>query len=103
MIEESGIWLLLALLIGYLVGRFSRPAPRDAGALTRIERKVTMLTDHFKLKWDPTVGVPEEVLAKVRAGSKVEAIKLYRELTGKGLRESHELIEEIDRRIRFRL
>lgn len=101
MIEDSGVWVLLAVLLGYLVGRFSRPA--HDGALTRIERKLTMLTDHFKLKWDPTAGVPEEVLAKVRAGSKVEAIKLYRELTGKGLRESHELIEEIDRRIRFRL
>ncbi|HMB72043.1 MAG TPA: hypothetical protein VKQ06_00615 [Gammaproteobacteria bacterium] len=101
MIDDSGIWVLLAVLLGYLIGRFSRPA-RDV-SVTRIERKVTMLTDHFKLKWDPTAGVPEEVLAKVRAGSKVEAIKLYRELTGKGLRESHDLIEEIDRRIRFRL
>jgi len=99
--EYSAMWLLIALLIGYVIGRFSRPAAD--GSLTRIERKITMLTDHFKLKWDPTVGVPEEVLAKVRAGSKVEAIKLYRELTGKGLKESHALIEEIDRRIRFRL
>jgi ribosomal protein L7/L12 len=47
--------------------------------------------------------VPEEVLAKIRTGDKVEAIKLYREMTGKGLKESHELVEEIDRRIRFRL
>ena len=99
--EFSPFWLLLTLLIGYLIGRFTRPARDDS--LTRIERKLTMLTDHFKLKWDPTAGVPEEVLAKVRAGSKVEAIKLYRELTGKGLKESHERIEEIDRRIRFRL
>ena len=101
MFEGYAVWLLVAALIGYVVGRLSKPAQDDR--LTRIDRKLTMLTEHFKLKWDPTVGVPEEVLAKIRAGSKVEAIKLYRELTGRGLKESHDLIEEIDKRIRFRL
>ncbi|MGD8322819.1 MAG: hypothetical protein PVF50_00540 [Gammaproteobacteria bacterium] len=101
MIEQFPFWLLAALLVGFVLGRMSAPA-RD-GNLSRIDRKLTMLTEHFKLKWDPTVGVPDEVLARVRAGNKVEAIRLYRELTGKGLKESHELIEEIDKRIRFRL
>jgi hypothetical protein len=101
MFEGYAVWLLVAALIGYVVGRLSKPAQDDR--LARIDRKLTMLTEHFKLKWDPTVGVPEEVLAKIRAGSKVEAIKLYRELTGRGLKESHDLIEEIDKRIRFRL
>ena len=101
MIEEFPIWLLVALVIGYVLGRLSRP--RQDSSPRRIDRKLTMLTEHFKLKWDPTVGVPEQVLAKIRSGQKVEAIKLYRELTGRGLKESHELIEEIDKRIRFRL
>jgi hypothetical protein len=100
-IESMAIWLLVAVVIGFVLGRLSKSSPDSA--LMRIDRKLTMLTEHFKLKWDPTVGVPEEVLAQVRAGNKVEAIKLYRELTGRGLKESHELIEEIDRRIRFRL
>jgi len=101
MTEELLIWLLVALVVGYVVGRLSRPS--HDSSLIQIDRKLTMLTEHFKLKWDPTVGVPEEVLAKIRAGNKVEAIKLYRELTGKGLKESHELVDEIDKRIRFRL
>ncbi|MGD8809095.1 MAG: ribosomal protein L7/L12 [Gammaproteobacteria bacterium] len=101
MIEDLPIWLLVALGVGYVLGRLSRPS-HDVN-LSRIDRKLTMLTEHFKLRWDPTVGVPEEVLAKIRTGDKVEAIKLYREMTGKGLKESHELVEEIDRRIRFRL
>lgn len=101
MIEQMALWLLAAVLLGFFMGRASKPS--NDPNLTWIDRKLTMLTEHFKLKWDPTVGVPEEVLAKVRAGDKVDAIKLYREMTGKGLRESHELIDEIDKRIRFRL
>lgn len=101
MIEQLPIWLLVAIIIGFVLGRLSRSS--NDGNLMRIERKLTMLTEHFKLKWDPTVGVPEEVLAQVRAGNRVEAIKLYRELTGIGLKESHELIDQIDKRIRFRL
>lgn len=99
--EQLAIWLLVAVLLGFVLGRMSKPSLDSA--LMRMDRKLTMLTEHFKLKWDPTVGVPEEVLAQVRAGNKVEAIKLYRELTGCGLKESHELIDEIDKRIRFRL
>ena len=101
MIEPTAIWLLIAVVIGFVLGRLSKPSPDSS--LMRLDRKLTMLTEHFKLKWDPTVGVPEEVLAQVRAGNKVEAISLLRELTGRGLKESHELIDEIDKRIRFRL
>jgi ribosomal protein L7/L12 len=100
-IEQTAIWLIVAVVVGFVLGRLSKSSPE--GSLMRMDRKLTMLTEHFKLKWDPTVGVPEEVLAQVRAGNKVEAIKLYRDLTGSGLRESHELIDEIDKRIRFRL
>ena len=99
--DELPILLLGAVVIGFLLGRASRS--KVSPNLVSIERKLSMLTEHFKLKWDPTVGVPDDVLTKIRAGNKIEAIKRYRELTGRGLKESHELIEEIDRRIRFRL
>ena len=95
------LWLLVAALVGFVVGRRSRYGHIDR--LAELDRKLTMLTDHFKLKWDPTVGVSEEVLSLVRAGNKVEAIRLYRDATGKTLREAHERIEQIDRRIRFRV
>lgn len=101
MIEQMLLWLLAALVVGFLLGRASKPG--SDRNLSHIDRKLTMLTEHFNLKWDPTVGVPEEVLAQVRAGKKVEAIRRYRELTGKSLKDSHELIDEIDKRIRFRL
>lgn len=95
------MWLLIAVLVGFVLGRASRNAHSDRFA--EIDRKLTMLTDHFKLKWDPTLGVSEEVLSQVRAGNKVEAIRLYRDATGKTLKEAHERIEQIDRRVRFRI
>jgi hypothetical protein len=94
-------FLLVAVLFGFCLGRLTAPR-RDAG-LAHIDRKLTMLTEHFKLKWDPTVGVPESVLSHVRAGNKLEATKQYREATGKSLKESYERIEEIEKRIRFRV
>ena len=95
------MWLLIAVLVGFVLGRSSRNAFSDR--FTEIDRKLTMLTEHFKLKWDPTAGVSEEVLSQVRAGNKVEAIRLYRDATGKTLKEAHERIEQIDRRVRFRI
>jgi hypothetical protein len=95
------LWLLIAVLVGYILGSTSRRGHADRFA--DIDRKLTMLMDHFKLKWDPTVGVSEEVLSQVRAGNKIEAIKLYRDATGRTLKEAHERIEQIDRRIRFRV
>lgn len=95
------VLLLLAVVSGFFCGRLT--APREPSELADIERKLTMLTEHFKLKWDPLVGVPETVLAQIRAGNKVEAVKLYREATGKGLKDAYARVEEIDRRIRFRV
>ncbi|MEP0545503.1 MAG: hypothetical protein ABJF88_01075 [Rhodothermales bacterium] len=40
-----------------------------------------------------TKGLPEDVLALARAGQKLEAIKVLRERTGQGLKESKEQIE----------
>lgn len=40
-----------------------------------------------------TKGLPEDVLALARAGQKIEAIKVLRERTGLGLKESKEQIE----------
>jgi ribosomal protein L7/L12 len=39
----------------------------------------------------------DEVLALLVDGKKIPAIKRYRELTGAGLREAKEAVDEIDR------
>jgi large subunit ribosomal protein L7/L12 len=40
-------------------------------------------------------GVPAEVVALARAGNAIAAIKLYRELTGAGLREAKEVVDSV--------
>jgi len=40
-------------------------------------------------------GVPAEVVALARAGQAIAAIKLFRELTGAGLREAKEVVDSL--------
>lgn len=40
-------------------------------------------------------GVPAEVVALARAGNAIAAIKLFRELTGAGLREAKEVVDSL--------
>jgi large subunit ribosomal protein L7/L12 len=40
-------------------------------------------------------GVPAEVVSLARAGQAIAAIKLYRELTGAGLREAKDVVDSL--------
>ena len=40
-------------------------------------------------------GAPAEVVALARAGNAIAAIKLYRELTGAGLREAKQVVDSL--------
>ncbi|ORW18715.1 ribosomal protein L7/L12 [Mycobacterium palustre] len=40
-------------------------------------------------------GVPAEVVALARAGNAIAAIKLFREMTGAGLREAKEVVDSL--------
>jgi large subunit ribosomal protein L7/L12 len=40
-------------------------------------------------------GVPAQVVALARAGQAIAAIKLFRELTGAGLREAKEVVDSL--------
>ncbi len=40
-------------------------------------------------------GVPSEVVALARSGNAIAAIKLFRELTGAGLREAKQVVDSL--------
>jgi hypothetical protein len=67
-------------------------------AITRIEAKLDLLLKHANIKFDPYAHVSDDIVAALRANRKIEAIKLYREATGVGLKEAKEFIEEVQPR-----
>ena len=64
-------------------------------ALSRIEAKLDLVLQHAGLKYVPYANLPAPVINALQNGKKIEAIKLYREATGAGLKEAKELIEEV--------
>jgi len=68
------------------------------GALSRVEAKLDLLLKQANIKFDPYANLPREIAEAVRAGQKINAIKLYRQSTGVGLKEAKEFIEELQRR-----
>lgn len=79
------IAILAALVIGAL--SFLTRRPRDPSQA----RKMGVRALH-KAPLD-------RIAAEIRAGRKIEAIKLMRESTGAGLAEAKQLVEEIEKRL----
>ena len=67
-------------------------------ALSRVEAKVDLLLKQANIKFDPFAHVSDDIVKALRANRKIEAIKLYRQATGGGLKEAKEFIEEVQRR-----
>jgi ribosomal protein L7/L12 len=63
----------------------------------RLERLVTRLMDEVGLEPDAALdsGPSPEIVDLVRKGEKLEAIKLYRERTGAGLKEAKAFVESL--------
>lgn len=86
-------WLLIAALIGWLVGSGSR-RKYDA-ELRRIERKLDLLMKNNGIEYNPGADIPAHIIQKALNGEKIAAIKLYREHARVGLKEAKDAIEEI--------
>ena len=69
--------------------------------LNRLERKVDFLLRELNLVEKEEATLPDfgpvltEVADLVRQNRKIEAIKLYRELTGVGLKEAKEVVDRL--------
>lgn len=77
--------------------------PDHSAQLARIERKLDTLLASLGLgPGGGGTGVPDDPrMAEVRSlalgGQKIEAIKVYREITGLGLKESKEAVDALAR------
>lgn len=72
--------------------------------IARLERTVAYLMEHLKLieneGFRPRNTLPPQILELIQRGKKIEAIKLYREHTGVGLKEAKDAVEELARQYR---
>jgi Ribosomal protein L7/L12 C-terminal domain len=71
---------------------------RRVDRLSRVEAKIDALLKHSGVQFDPLGDVPTAVRDALSRGEKIEAIRMYREATGAGLKEAKDAIEELQRR-----
>lgn len=94
--------LLLVLVIGGLIAAAiaTRITSREhqLRALSRLEAKLDALLKHQGIQFDPYADLDPAVLDALRRGQKIEAIRTYRAVSGVGLKEAKEYVEELQRR-----
>jgi hypothetical protein len=75
----------------------SNDVPNLNARLAKLERQVEFILKHLELDYvdKPGAGVSPEILYQVQRGNKIEAIKLYREQTGLGLKEAKDFIDTL--------
>jgi hypothetical protein len=85
---DATFWLVFILGL-FLLAHYLSPKAR--GNNSRLERKVDLILKHLGI--DPNQGVDEKITELMKPGQKIEAIKLYREQTGVGLKEAKYYVE----------
>lgn len=65
--------------------------------VAKLERQIAFLLEHLGLEYTegPSAGVAPEIIELVRSGQKINAIKLYREKTGGGMKAAKEFIDSL--------
>src|SRR5215212_7224549 len=77
------------VLIGFLIGRFSAPRERTT---TVYKPQARVPASFGKAGGNPADA---EITAALRNGHKIEAIRLYREAYGTGLKDAKDAVEAI--------
>jgi len=119
LLAQGGGWPAVVIIAALLIGLVLRTRSQ-AELRRRIERlEEQALHGSSVHRRDPSVSRPvaprtssaspttpdsltADVLQQVRAGRKIEAIKLYRQATGLGLKEAKDAVEAIERAARPR-
>jgi Ribosomal protein L7/L12 C-terminal domain len=89
MFDDAVFWLSLGTLIVVLLSLTRNPSATCDNS--RLERKVDLILSHLGL--DPHEGLDGKIVELVKSGQKIQAIKLYREQTGAGLKDARDYVE----------
>jgi Ribosomal protein L7/L12 C-terminal domain len=96
MVEYMTAFFLIGISIGlFFQGLELTQLRKRLAALSRIEAKLDLVLQHAGLKYVPYANLPATVIDALQKGNKIQAIKLYREATGVGLKDAKDFIEEI--------
>ena len=66
--------------------------------INELEDRLKILYRHLNLEYSDSASDPllsPQIQAAIRSGNKIEAIKIYRELTGLGLAEAKAVIDKV--------
>lgn len=88
---ETG--LLVAILVLVFLSLFARGGGSGTPRSRSIERKLDLILTNLGI--EPSQGLDKQLSDLVRGGQKIEAIKLYREQTGVGLKEAKDYVERL--------
>ncbi len=91
---NSALLIAVCFLILLSILQQLRSPPSLRGRADRVEQKVDAILKHLGIEWKDQVS--ERVKELVRAGKKIEAIKMYREETGAGLKEAKDAVEAFE-------
>jgi hypothetical protein len=97
--EWMPLLVLLPVLLVLLVDGSGRRAAvnRQARRLAAVERRLDLIMEHLGIR-EPEPEAPAGVLEELLAGRKIQAIKVYREATGVGLKDAKDAVELLARR-----
>ena len=101
--DQPILIVVFVVLLWIVMFRRLRAAQRRSGSaandlgprMMRLEAKVDLLMKHAGLTYDPHANLPAGVLDAVRAGQKIEAIRLYRQATGVDLKTAKEFVDSL--------
>ncbi len=83
--------LLVAILAILVLSILFHGGAREPSRLHAIDRKLNLILANLGI--DPNEGLDRQIVELMRSGQKIQAIKLYREQTGAGLKESKDYVE----------
>ncbi|SFG34837.1 ribosomal protein L7/L12 [Streptomyces mirabilis] len=87
-----GFFVLAMIVFACYAGLEGRLSRNDR-KIARVEKKLDRILDHLGLaEADPEL---EQVAALAHDGRKIQAIKVYREVTGAGLKEAKDAVDRL--------
>ena len=87
--ETTILFLTCVVVLGVI--SIQTQLTRSERRVARVERKLDAVMRHLGLEEE--VPRRDEILALVRDGKQVQAVKLYREATGAGLAEAKQAVD----------